>query len=337
MNKRILLIICCFALGLQGIGQDLHFSQYYAAPLTVNPANTGFIPDGDYRLGVNYRKQWSTIMSVPYKSFSAFADAKLLGDKLENGWLGVGGLLLNDVAGAGSLRSTKIYGSVAYHQMLGNSSLLSAGFNVGYAQKSIDQSRLKFPDQFDGYFFDIHLPTQVVLDRNRISYFDLQAGINFTYFPTDDVFVNLGYSMHHVNKARESFFSGYDVDAVIPQRHIVSANAMLKVSPNVILSPGIHYTNHVRASELVGGLNANIDLSGAGEYQFILGGWYRTGDAFIGLAGLEVHKLKFMFSYDATMSSLKNFNNSRGATEISIIKTGLYPESRNRQILCPAF
>ena len=31
--------------------QDLQFSQFFNAPLLVNPANTGFLPDADYRLG----------------------------------------------------------------------------------------------------------------------------------------------------------------------------------------------------------------------------------------------------------------------------------------------
>ncbi|MFN7275608.1 MAG: type IX secretion system membrane protein PorP/SprF, partial [Bacteroidota bacterium] len=51
-------------------GQDIHFSQYYNAPLLVNPANTGFNPDFDYRVGVNYRSQWANIGS-PYKTMSA--------------------------------------------------------------------------------------------------------------------------------------------------------------------------------------------------------------------------------------------------------------------------
>lgn len=328
-----------FLLMLSGAatGQDLHFSQNFHTPLTINPANTGFVPDGDYRLGINYRKQWSNIMSTPYQTFSAFADARAFENKIENGWLGIGGLMLNDVAGAGSLKSTKFYGSVAYHQMLGNASLLSGGFNLGYVQKSIDVSKLKFPDQFDGHFFNIQLPTAVVFDRTRISYFDIQAGLNYTYFPTDHIYINLGYSMHHVNKAKESFFNDYDAGAIIPQRHIIHTSAMLKVSPNVIISPGIYYTNQARAQEAIAGVNLNYDLSGGGEYQFMLGAWYRNNDAFIALAGLEVNKIKFTFSYDATVSTLKNFNNSRGASEISIIKTGLYPESGNKQILCPRF
>ena len=58
-------------------GQDLHFSQFFNSPLTTNPANTGFIPDGDYRLGANFRNQWSSVMTLPYKTMSAFGDMQV--------------------------------------------------------------------------------------------------------------------------------------------------------------------------------------------------------------------------------------------------------------------
>src|SRR5690606_18684540 len=134
--------------------QDLHFSPFMNSPLSTNPANTGFIPDGDYRLGINYRNQWSSVMSIPYKTMSAFGDVQIMQNSENTGWMGVGGLILRDVAGSGNLTSTKIYGSVAYHQMLAFGSLLSLGFNVGWANKNINVTNLKFPDQFDGHFFD---------------------------------------------------------------------------------------------------------------------------------------------------------------------------------------
>ena len=185
--------------------QDLHFSQFFNSPLTTNPANTGFIPDGDYRLGINYRNQWSSIMTVPYKTMSAYGDMQLMKNQFDNGWIGIGGVILHDVAGSGNLTSSKIYGSVAYHQLLGYSSLLSLGFNVGWANKQINISNLKFPDQFDGHFFDNHLPTSVVLDKNNINYLDMQVGLNYAYFPTEKIYVNLGFSAQHVNKPHESF------------------------------------------------------------------------------------------------------------------------------------
>src|SRR5256885_12916835 len=143
--KYILLAACYLLLVACGYSQDLHFSQFFNNPLVTNPANTGFIPDADYRLGASYRDQYSTIMSVPYKTMSIFGDAQVFRNRLENGWLGLGGVILHDVAGSGNLTSSKIYGSVAYHQMLGYRSLLTAGFNVGWANKRIDPTRLKFP------------------------------------------------------------------------------------------------------------------------------------------------------------------------------------------------
>src|SRR5580765_4269257 len=97
-------------------GQDLHFSQYFNAPLLTNPANTGFEPDADWRAGINYRNQWAGVLNNPYKTMIAWADAQLFNDRFENGWMGVGAVVLKDVAGSGNLSSTKIYGSVAYHQ-----------------------------------------------------------------------------------------------------------------------------------------------------------------------------------------------------------------------------
>ena len=318
-------------------GQDLHFSQFFNSPLTTNPANTGFIPDADYRIGAHYRTQWSNIMSAPYKTMSAFGDAQLFRDRLENGWLGLGGVILSDVAGAGSLRSTKIYGSIAYHQMLGNSSLLSAGFNLGWANKRIDQSNLKFPDQFDGKFFDNRLPTSVFLTNSSVSYFDMQAGMNYAYFPQENVYINAGYSIHHVNKPRETFFDDNTNAGIIPMRHIGFVNAILKVHERVIINPNVYYTNQAKASELVGGINANYNLSEAGEKQLIAGLYYRHQDAVVPMIGFIINNIKFTFSYDATISGMKTFNHFRGASEFNIIKNGFYPSNTDRQSLCPQF
>src|SRR4051812_21272305 len=148
---KYILITGCYLLFVVCLqAQDLHFSQFFNSPLTTNPANTGFIPDADYRIGANYRNQYSTVMTVPYKTMSIFGDAQVLRDRIENGWVGLGGVILRDVAGSGNLTSTKVYASAAYHQMLGLNSLLTAGFNAGYVNKQINVSDLKFPDQFDG-------------------------------------------------------------------------------------------------------------------------------------------------------------------------------------------
>lgn len=336
---KILLINLCLLGGwlTEANGQDLHFSQFFNSPLSTNPANTGFIPDADYRLGLNYRNQYSSVMEVPYKTMSAFGDAQVFRNKLENGWLGLGGLVLSDVAGSGSLRSTKVYGSVAYHQMLGNSSLLSAGFNLGYANKRINTENLKFPDQFDGKFFDKQVPTSAFLTTNSISYFDMQVGMNYAYFPNENAYINAGYSIHHVNKPKETFFNDVSENGIIPMRHIAFVNAILKVNDRVIIQPNIYYANQAKASEIIGGIMANYNLSEIGNKQFTAGLYYRHKDAIIPMAGFILNDLKFNFSYDATISSLGNFNNRRGALEFSLIKNGFYPGNTDRQSLCPKF
>lgn len=322
----------------QVFGQDLHFSQFFNNPLLTNPANTGFIPDADYRLGASYRNQYSNIMSVPYKTMSIYGDAQVFRDRIETGWMGLGGAILRDVAGSGSLTSTKIYGSIAYHQMLGLSSLLTAGFNVGWANKRVDQSKLTFPDQFDGKFFDATLPTSVQLLNNSVSYFDMQAGINYAYFPTEDIYINAGYSIQHVNRPKETFFED-DQTSRLDMRQIGFINAILKMNDQVIINPSAYYTNMAKASEIVVGMNAAYNLSGDGAKQIIGGLFYRYGDAIIPTVGLQINNMRFTFSYDVTISSLKNFNHSFGADEFNLLYKGYYnPFNGDRQqTLCPVF
>ncbi|MBM3440730.1 MAG: type IX secretion system membrane protein PorP/SprF, partial [Bacteroidetes bacterium] len=97
----MLILVCTNA-----AAQDLHFSQFMNSPLTTNPANAGFIPEADYRIGANYRQQWTSI-PVPYKTISVWGDVQVFRNRFENGWMGVGGVILSDVAGRGNLRSNK--------------------------------------------------------------------------------------------------------------------------------------------------------------------------------------------------------------------------------------
>ncbi len=318
--------------------QDLHFSQFFNNPLLTNPANTGFIPDADCRLSASYRNQYSNIMAVPYQTMSIYGDAQVFRNKIETGWMGLGGVILHDVAGSGSLTSTKAYASIAYHQMLGLSSLLTAGFNVGWANKRIDQSKLTFPDQFDGHFFDGTLPTGVQLQNNNVSYFDMQAGMNYAYFPTEDIYINAGYSIQHVNQPKETFFED-NGNSRISMRHIGFLNGIFKLNEDVIINPNIYFTTQAKAMEFMLGMNAAYNLSGDGTKQIIGGLYYRYQDAVIPMAGLELNNIRFTFSYDVTISSLKNYNHSFGAAEFNIIKKGFYNtfNGNRKETLCPTF
>jgi type IX secretion system PorP/SprF family membrane protein len=335
---NIIAAVCALCLGSSAFGQDLHFSQFMNSPLVTNPANTGFIPQADYRVGVNYRNQWSSVMAIPYKTMSAWGDVQVLRDRITTGWMGIGGVILHDVAGSGNLTSTKIYGSVAYHQMIGVASLVSAGFNIGWANKRINTTNLTFPNQFDGKFFDAHYPGAAILDKYNVSYLDLQAGLNYAYFPTEDVYINAGFSVMHVNTPKESFFDPKaGVDNRVPRRYTAFANGSFKLNDQWIINPNIYASFQAKASEMVAGANAHYNLSGDGETQLIGGLYYRYKDALIPMIGLGLKEYTFSFTYDATMSTLKNYNNGRGAFEFSLIKEGFFSGNVDRQSLCPHF
>jgi hypothetical protein len=57
------------------------------------------------------------------------------------------------------------------------------------------------------------------------------------------------------------------------------------------------------------------------------------------MVGLGIKDFNFTFTYDATTSSLRNFNNTRGAFELSIIKNGVLDRysGNKRDFICPSF
>ncbi|NML20731.1 PorP/SprF family type IX secretion system membrane protein [Pseudoflavitalea sp. G-6-1-2] len=342
-RSKLSLLLTLSGLLLMGnlSAQDMHFSQWFNSPLSTNPANTGFIPDADYRIGANYRNQWSSIMTMPYKTYSVWGDAQVFRDKIASGWLGIGGLILRDQAGSGSLTSTKIYGSVAYHQMVGVAHLISAGFNLGWANKRVNSADLKFPDQFDGEFFDSKLPTNAILDNNSVSYLDVQMGFNYAFFPNDKVYLNAGVSAWHINRPRESFFSTdpLSTESRIPIRYTAFANASVKVNDDVIVNPMVYYSRQANASEVVGGAYAQYNLADEGEMQVLGGLYYRPNDAIIPMIGFEWKSIRLTFTYDVTTSTLKQYNNRRGALEFALMKRGFYDDYNGdrRQSLCPTF
>jgi len=339
--RYITILTSLIAMQLSSLAQDLHFSQFMQTPLLINSANTGFIPEGDYRLGVNYRNQWASISAFPYKTISVFGDCQLLQNSNETGWLGLGGLLLRDVAGTSALTSTKLYGSVAYHQMINSGSLLSLGFNAGWANKRINTVNLTFPSQWNGQFFDVHQTSSApLLDANQINYFDLQVGMNYAYFPNPQTYFNVGLSAMHVNRPVESFWStSTGVNNRISVRYNAFVNASFKLSDRLIIQPNLYFSTQAKAWEAVGGMALLYNISGDGDYTLSAGTYYRWSESLIPQVGVGIGQLQFNFSYDISASTIKNFTSRQGAFEFSIIKQGVinpYQGNRN-QSLCPTF
>jgi type IX secretion system PorP/SprF family membrane protein len=325
----------CFFVAQSLNGQDLHFSQYFNAPLLTNPANTGFEPDADWRAGINYRNQWSGLLADPYKTMSAWGDAQLFNNRFENGWMGVGAVILKDVAGSGNLSSTKVYGSLAYHQLIGYKSLLSGGFGVGAVNKSIDVTKLSFNNQWNGKFFDITIPSNEPFNTTSVWYFDLNAGLNFAVFPSDNAYLNTGLSVDHINMPNESFFSNNNSDTKVPMRFNAFFNGSFKLNDQWIVNPNVYFSTMAKSTEIVAGMNAHYNLSGDGNLQLIGGLYYRAKDAFIPMVGCTVSSISVTVNYDATNSSLGSYSQTRGAYELSLTKTGVF-SVYGKNVKCPS-
>jgi type IX secretion system PorP/SprF family membrane protein len=318
--------------------QDLHFSQFMNAPLTINPANTGFIPDANYRIGANLRQQWA-VVPVPYTTVSAWGDVQLGKREDRNGWFGLGAFFINDRAGDGNLRSVKANLNIAYHQELGYDALLSGGFSVGYVNKRVDIANLKFVSQWTGRFIDNQLPSgEVNITTPSINYFDLAAGINYAYYPDDNTYVNGGISLQHANRPDESFFGNAStIDNQLAHRWNFFLNGSFKYNDNLIFNPSAYFSTMASTYELVFGGNVEYNLSGDGETTLLGGMYYRWDDALVPMLGFSWKDLYINFTYDATVSSISNFVGIRGGPEISIIQRGVFSGGGDRQSKCPSF
>ena len=124
--------------------QDIHFSQFDETPLLLNPANCGV--HHDIRVIANYKNKWQSVGS-PYKTFAISTEVKLLKKKKNN--LGLGIDFFSDKAGDGQMGSNQGNLSLSGIIPLNTKSLISGGLMVGFSQRSLQVSSLKWGNQYD--------------------------------------------------------------------------------------------------------------------------------------------------------------------------------------------
>src|SRR5580692_5142138 len=112
----LLAFLTCLA-ALPARAQDPGFSQFFASPLTLNPALTGKF-NGVLRVAGNYRNQWPAISNA-FITSTVSVDAPILTNKLPvNDTWGLGILAMNDKTADGILTSNYLGISTAYHLAL---------------------------------------------------------------------------------------------------------------------------------------------------------------------------------------------------------------------------
>lgn len=317
MKKITLLLSLLFSM-MASMAQDIHYSQFYASPLTLNPALTG-VNSCNYRVGIMYRNQWSSVSADPYTTPSISFDINnVLQRIVKTGTLSLGALVLNDKAGAGDLSNMTIAGSVAYQRPLNASRKLnlSIGLQPGYVQKKINSNQLTFENQFDGQQFDPTLSSGENID-NKMGYFDLNAGLYVTYEFSAKSSLFLGGSFFHLVPPKETFLNS---DNKLGMRIVGHGGVWLGVTDKFDIIPQVLFMSQSKAQEINLGLSLEYNINP--DVAFFIGGYDRLGDAIIAVAGLEYKRVRFGFSYDVNTSSLNAVSNNNGGFELSLSYTG---------------
>ncbi len=316
--------------------QDPHFSQFFASPLTLNPALTGKF-DGTLRVAGNYRNQWPAFNNV-FTTSTLSVDFNILQNAIPyNDTWGIGILALTDKAAGGILTNNYIGLSTAYHKALDEDgySQIGAGFQATYGQKKLDRSKLFFEDQLTPFGFTGVSADIFSLQDLNINYLDINAGLIYTGSSTDRNNYYVGASVYHINRPKESF-KGANWN--ISPRATISAGGYFPVSDILTLHTSGIYQLQNKFSETTFGaaLSAPFGDNTTNPSNVYFGSWLRLNDALIPYIGLEFSGMRIGASYDINTSDLKSGSQSRGGMEISLIYIKR-PSEGGRNLPCPKF
>lgn len=333
MRKYFLLILCTFfVLALKA--QDPHFSQFFASPLTLNPAFTGKF-DGTWRLAANHRDKWPSIPKA-YVTTSASFDFPILQTKIpEYDVFGVGISGVSDASANSQLKLNYGSLSLSYHKALDENgyNTIGAGFQGTYSSMNLDVSKLTFEDMLTQNGFT-GTTSDILTNGNNQSYLDVNAGILFSGSTNGENNYYVGASMYHINRPQVSF---KDKNWYLSGRVTVHAGGTFYLSDVVSLSTSaIHQIQNKASETTLGaalGLNANNDIDN--PTNVYVGSWIRFNDAIIPYVGLEFNGLRIGASYDVNVSSLKAGTGSRGGSEFSLIY--IMRPAQSKGIPCPRF
>ena len=309
----ILLLILATIFQLNG--QDPIYSQYYNAPIQLNPAFAG--NSHAPLIALNYRNQWPSISNA-YQTFSLSYDQ--YSDRFNSGF---GVFILGDSAGDGIIKTVKASGVYSYKVRMANDIQFKIGLEASLIQYRTDWDRLVFFDQIDPAFGNVTpggtpIPTaEIRPESTNKTIFDFSTGL-LIFSPK---FYG-GISLKHLNGPTDRLLdSGGDIYSGIPVRISVHGGAQVSLdgynneNSRAFISPNVLFVKQSDLKQLNVGALVNYDL-------FLLGGWYRhsfgNADAFIMSVGVRSGIFKISYSFDLTISEL-SISRTAGSHELGVI------------------
>jgi type IX secretion system PorP/SprF family membrane protein len=294
--------------------QDPIYSQFYAAPLQINPAFAGttLAP----RISLNYRNQWAAYEGG-YETYSVSYEQSVEG--LNSGF---GFMLLSDDAGNGIYKTNRFTSTYGYRLKINDDWAIRLGIEAGLIQNRLDWDRLVFLDQIDpinGPTGSTGMPNpsqEIAPESLNNTLFDVGTGI-LVYGKK----AYAGLALHHLNTADESLLEiNQNLGAGLPMRFTIHGGTEISLQKSNIrgqdafISPNLLFVKQGPFAQVNAG-------SYFGMGSFFGGLWYRhtfnNPDAFMVLAGVRYGVFRFGYSYDFTLNGL-TLARTNGAHELSL-------------------
>ena len=288
--------------------QDAVFSQFYAAPVQINPAFAGSTVAP--RVALNYRDQWHNIPNA-YATFAVSYD-----QFFEKANSGIGLTLMNDRQGDGILSKNSAHVTYSYRLQTRKNLTLKLGVEAGGAQSSLDWGRLVFLDMIDPVNGISGATSQEIPPASFTkNYLDFGAGLvayNRKFYA--------GISLKHLNSPNVSFLNkNANINTGLPTRLTLNAGyefvleenrknqSVTYVSPYILLlSQGPYRMLNVGAQAGINGFFGGIGFRHA----------FRNSDAVVVNFGVKKGIFKVGYSHDTAINGLPN---SWGAHELSLL------------------
>ncbi len=317
--------------------QDPQFSQYYAAPLYLNPGLTGINQVG--RAGINYRNQWPSL-AANFETYSFYFDYNF------EDYNSSAGLIINtDREGLAGLRSTNIGLIYAYQMELNYNWTVRPAVQFGYAIRDLNFDKLTFGDQYDNTGLVRPVTGETFNTGFKSRFFDFAAG-GIIFNPK----IWFGGAIHHINEPNQSIAGGTSL-----LKHKVSFHGGYKIHFEEMnpfyqaradrersITPTFNYRYQDQFDQLDIGVYVTLE-------PILLGLWYRgipiktfegipNSESIIFMTGVYMGRTTIGYSFDYTISDLGR--DSGGAHEISLtyafsLNDPRKPPKEVRELKCP--
>lgn len=340
--KKILTSVLALFGYLAVYAQDIHFSQFYENSIMRNPGLTGIF-SGDYKIGANYRTQWSNI-SVPFQTSLVCAETRVATNRSVGDYLSFGFAATYDKAGSISFNSFQVYPALNYNKSLEDkrNSYLSVGFAGGYIQRSYDLSKATFSSQYVNGAYANSNPSGEHLNNLTLENYDVAAGLslNSSAGPNNIVNYYIGASAFHVNKPKQAF-DDKNALIVLATKYTANAGFSWKINRQLGLLAHADYSKQATYTQAIfGGMGSwQTTNENSANLKVYAGLFVRVKDAVIPTFKIDYKVYSLTFSYDVNTSSLQPATNGAGGYEISLYIKGRYKKSAEMgpNVNCPRF